>query len=117
MKNENWKMVNGIWNGSLPNPSGKALHYGHELTDLHRLRDMSVVAGRDRPYSILRPRVSSEGNRRHVLAFLIFLAAYLPDQLITIGIRHSNVANQQIKFLGTKQIERFSRRRNSTHVR
>src|SRR5690349_4649813 len=70
----------------------QALYDCHEFFNLHRLRDVRIVASGKRAYPVLRARVSRECDGRNVLA-LAFLLAHLLDQVVTIGIRHSDVAN------------------------
>ena len=79
--------------------AGKTLHHRHEFSYLDRLGDVRVVTGGNRADAILRARVGSERNGGNVLTLSHLPASHLPDEVVTIGIRHADVANQQIKLV------------------
>ena len=107
-QNDQWKMSNEKWK-MLGNLTGEALNDRDQFFYLNRLRNMGIVTRSDRAYAILSSCISSQGNGRNLLAFSTLLITHLPDQVVTIGIRHPDIADQQIELLGTQEEQALPR--------
>ena len=94
----------------LGNLAGEALYNCNEFTYLNRFSDVRVVTRRDRAHSILRPRVSSQSDRRNVFALFTFPFANLLDQTVTVNALHPDITNQKIKLPGFKKLKGFASR-------
>src|SRR5687768_14284738 len=95
--------------------SCEALNNGHEFANLDGLSDVSIETSSDSAYSILRSGISGKSNRRNVLTFPFELPD-LFDQVISIRVCHADIANQQVKLLGSKKRECFRCRCDTTHL-
>src|SRR6266508_2524635 len=87
--------------------ASEARHYRDQLVGIDWLSNVSAVTGHYCLHAILDSRVSSQRHGGNALIFSQFLLANSPDHFVTIDLRHTGIANQQIEAVFFNRLERI----------
>src|SRR4051794_26133897 len=91
-------------------PYGQARRDIDQLRGLDRFGGVRLEAGAEGAEAVLGASQSGEGHRRDGTSALESEGAHLLDQPIAVLVRHSDVADQEVRLFLPQERQRFARR-------